>query len=196
VKDGNITLDMKIKIKKLLSLLFIGSIGGLLGAFGGAENTTKGWRRLGIPLLITLSALCLLRNWWVLSIMSMAGVLSIGYGMPGFIPGWEDEGSKLGQFWYYRLLKRGYNATKTSFLANILTRATIGLLICISVVSIPILKGNWFVYILCSIGMIGSYATLSWRDLGTFKFKNKQLLWSEFIPFSIIVILAQVIVKL
>ena len=30
----------------------------------------------------------------------------------------------------------------------------------------------------------------------TFKFKNKQLLWSEFIPFSIIVILAQVIVKL
>jgi len=183
------------KLKKLSSLLFFGTIGGLLAAFGGAKNTTKGWRRLGIPLLITLSALCIMRNWWVLSIMSMAGVLSIGYGMPGFVPGWEDEGSTLGQFWYYRLLKRGYNATKTNLLANILTRATIGLLMCISVVSIPILKGNWIVYGLSSLGIIISYAALSWRDLGTFDFRGKKLNWSEFIPFSIIVILAQVMVK-
>jgi len=57
------------KLKKLSSLLFFGTIGGLLAAFGGAKNTTKGWRRLGIPLLITLSALCIMHNWWVLSIM-------------------------------------------------------------------------------------------------------------------------------
>ena len=177
------------KLKKLSSLLFFGTIGGLLAAFGGAKNTTKGWRRLGIPLLITLSALCIMRNWWVLSIMSMAGVLSIGYGMPGFVPGWEDEGSKLGQFWYYRLLKRGYNATKTSFLANILTRATIGLLMCISVVSIPILKGNWLIYGLSSLGIITIFATVSWRDLGTFKAFRKELTYSEFITYSIMTLL-------
>jgi len=177
------------KLKKLSSLLFFGTIGGLLGAFGGAENTTKGWRRLGIPLLITLSALCIMRNWWVLSIMSMAGVLTIGYGMPCFNPHWEDEGSTLGRFWYYTVLKRGYNETKTYLLASILTRTTIGLLICLSVVSIPILRGNWLIWVLCNLGIIGVFGFISWKDLGTFKAFKKDLLWSEFITYSITTLL-------
>lgn len=182
------------QLKKLLSLLALGTVGGLLGAFGGAENTSKGWRRLGIPLIITLSALCIMHNWWVLSIMSMAGVLSMGYGMPCFIPYWEDEGSTLGQFWFKIASKIGQDEPKQYLFASILTRATIATFMCISLLSIPILKGNWLIYGLCSIGIISSYATLSWRNLGTFKFNNKQLSYSEFIPFSILVILAQMII--
>jgi len=172
-----------------LPLLIFSFIGGLLGAFGGVENTSKVWRRLGIPLLITLSALCIMRNWWVLSIMSMSGVFTIGYGLPCFYPGWEDKGSKLGQFWYYTVLKRGYNETKTNFLANILTRTTVGLLIGISVISIPILKGNWLIWGLCSLGIIGVFSFISWKDLNTFKIFKKDLLWSEFITYSITTLL-------
>ena len=187
---------MTNKLKKLLSLLLIGSIGGLLAAFGGAENTTKGWRRLGIPLLITLSALYILRNWWLVSIMSMAGVLSMGYGMPDIL----DGGSTLGSFWgrvfpYHVLLKTPKDL-KLRLLANIFTRATIGIAICCSMLSVPILRGNWGIFSLCSIGIIASYAALSWCNLGTFKAFKKELSYSEFIPFSIIVILAQVIIKL
>jgi len=183
------------KLKKLLSIFFFSTIGGLLGAFGGAENTTKGWRRIGIPLLITLSALFVVRNWWVLSIMSMSGALSIGYGKPCFIPGYEDEGSALGQFWYKLASKMGQNTTKTLLYTDILTRATIGTIICISLLSIPILKENWLIYILCSLGIIISYASLSWRNMGTFKAFSKDLTYSEFISFSIIVLLSQILIK-
>ena len=178
------------KIKKLLSLLLISSIGGLLAAFGGAENTTKGWRRLGIPLLITLIALCTLRNPWCISIMFMSFVLAIGYGMPDT----QDTGSSLGQFWYRLTSKIGQNESKQYLFATLLTRGSVSVLIALSMIVVPIIKANWLIYALCSLGIVVSYATLSWRDLGTFKFKNKQLLYSEFIPFSIIVILAQILI--
>ena len=51
-------------------ILVLVLVSGVIGAFGGAERTSKGWRRLGIPLLITIIALFKLHNWWVLSIMS------------------------------------------------------------------------------------------------------------------------------
>jgi len=177
------------KLKKLCSLLAFGTIGGLLGALGGTDGVSKGVRRYGIPLLITLSALCIIQNWWVLTIMSMVGALSMGYGMPCFIKGWEDEGSSLGKFWYYLVLKRGYKATKAYLLASICTRVTIGLLICLSLISIPILKGNWLIYSLCSLGITIVWGALSWRDLGIFKFFKKNLTWSEFITYSIMSLL-------
>jgi len=178
-----------IKIKKLLSTIGLGVIGGLLGAFGGAGGTSKQWRRLGIPLLITFTAILIIHNYWILTIMSMCGALSIGYGIPCFIPLYEDEGSLFGKF-YFNLFKGN------EFLANITTRGTIGIILSLSLISIPILKGNWLVYGLCSFGIISIYSTVSWRNLKTFKAFGKDLLYSEFITYTILSILTEILIFL
>ena len=171
------------KIKKLLSILGFGTIGGLLGAFGGADQTSKAWRRICIPSLITLYALYMLHNWWLITIMSMCGVLSIGYGIPDS----TDEGSSLGKFWYNL-----FNGNH--LLTDIFTRGTIGLLVSLSLISIPILKGNWLIYGLCSLGIITVYSTISWRALETFKAFKKDLLYSEFIVYTVLSILAKILI--
>lgn len=180
------------KLKKLLSTLIFSTIGGLLGSFGGADNTSKAWRRIGIPLVITLYALYTLHNWWVLSIMLMGIVLSIGYGIPDQ---YSPKGSTLGRFWLSIASKMGLNLTKTHLIANVLTRSHIGILTCLSLLSVPILGQNWLLYGLVSVGIITVYATISWRGLGTFQFKNKHLLVSEFTLYSVIVLLAQILIK-
>lgn len=183
-------------IKKILGLLFFGTIGGFLGAMGGADNTSKAWRRFGIPRIITIISLLTLHNFWCISIMFMSFVLAMGYGIPDM----QDGGSTLGQFWarifpYHVLLKTPKDC-RLRLLADIFTRATIGTLICLSMLIAPILRGNWGIFSLCSIGIIGIYALVSWRGLGTFKFKNKQLLWSEFWTYSCLVIMTQIMIKL
>ena len=184
------------KIKKLLSLLFSASIGGLLGSLGGTDGVSKSVRRFGIPIIITLFALCTLHNRWCISIMFMSFALAMGYGIPDI----RDAGSTLGQFWArifpYHVLLKTPKDRKLRLLADIFTRATIGVLICISMLVVPILRGNWGIFSLCSIGIIGVYALVSWRGLGTFKFNNKRLLWSEFWTYSCLVIMAQIMIKL
>ena len=156
-------------LKKIFKTLWFSCIGGLLGAFGGADRTSKAWRRIGIPLSITLFALFLLRNLWVLSIFSMIGALSIGYGIPSL----TDEGSIIGRFFYFI-------SNKNAILANIFTRTIVGVAICLSVLSIPIIKGNWAIYGVISALIIAIFAIISWRNLGTFDFRGKTLSWVEF----------------
>ena len=112
--------------------------------------------------------------------MTMAGVLSMGYGIPD--PGWPedshaDEGSDMGRFWF-RVFRGNH------FWADIFTRSTIGILLCITCLSIPILTGAWGRYLMCSGMIVLVYATISWRGLGTFTFQKKQLCWSEFILYT------------
>jgi hypothetical protein len=82
--------------------------------------------------------------------MTIWGWLSLGYGESSFL----------------RKLYKGN---------NYLTRGTIGFLISLSFIIIPILKSNWFFYFLGSLGIILIYALNSWRGYGTFelKWKNK-----------------------
>ncbi len=131
------------KIKK--GYIFIVSLlGAFLGAWAGADGTAKAWRRIGISLLLTASALFFLSfNWTCIFIMSLAGILSLGYGVPDD----GDEGSDIGRFWF-RIFK------EDTFLTNIGTRGTIGLLECIPLVTIPLIRGNWFVYACCSVGLV------------------------------------------
>jgi len=159
---------------KIIIAILIGCITGLLGAYGGAENTSKGWRRVGIPLLLTIIALLMLKNWWVLTIMSLAGVLSLGYGMPCPL---DAVPSKLGLFWS--------KVFKNPKRAEIAVRATIGLLQGLSVIIIPILKGNWYGYFVASLWIIvvniflGGNAFI--KDEGTFNFLGKELLVEEYV---------------
>ena len=89
------------KLKRLISLLFVGISGGLLGAMGGTSGISKGVRRFGIPTILTIFAIYTLHNFWCISIMFMSFALSVGYGIPdppNYING--DKGSTLGRFWF------------------------------------------------------------------------------------------------
>jgi hypothetical protein len=153
----------------------IGVICGLLGAWAGAEGTNKLWRRFIIPFTLTGLAWGYLHNWWVLTMMSMFFALSAGYG----IPSPTDKGSLIGRFWYK--IWKG-NTT----LANIYTRGTIGFLVNLSFISIPIIKGNWITYTISSISILLAYTIFSWRDLGGFYYKGKRLLWVDVITYGTI----------
>ena len=152
---------------------------GFLGAFAGSSGTSKSWRRIGIPVIFTVSALISLKSFWVILLMSIAGWLCCGYGIPDLY----DEGSAIGRF-YYKLFNQNH------FYSDVCTRGTIGFLISISFIIVPLLKHNWLVYILGSLGIILTYALISWRDFGTFTFKLKNktyyLLKVDILTYSIL----------
>jgi len=159
----------------VIKFTFAGFITAFLGAWGGAAGTNKNWRKVGISAIITLLALCILRNWWYISIMTMIGAFSMGYG----IPDPTDEGSTLGRFWYKI-------TNQNVLLANIFTRGTVGLMVNLSLLSIPILKGNWLIYIICSLIIMGIYGSITWRDLGGIWLKGKYLLTPDLIVYGTI----------
>lgn len=146
-----------------------------LGAWGGAEGTNKNWRRFLIPFALSGLAYGHLKDWKCILIMAMMGAFSMGYGIPDS----TDKGSALGCFWY-RI------SHQNEFLANIFTRATIGFMVGLSLIWIPIIKGNWLTYLLCYQAIKIVYAFISWRDLGGYWFKGKYLLWVDSIIYGMI----------
>ena len=168
-------VKIKESIKQILKKLYNKLLAlGLLGAYSGAEGTSKAFRRFGIPLLVLAFSGFYLRDIRVFGVLLMSLPLSMGYGVPS--PG-EDKGSFIGRL-YYKLTKSNH------YLTNLLTRGTVGLLISLSLIVIPIIKGNWLVYIIGSLVIIGVYATLSWRDLGIFEWRGKKLLKSEAVVYG------------
>lgn len=162
---------------------FIPILGGLLGAFGGAEGGNKAFRRFLIPTLITSYAFSMTESILTLTIMFMAIPLSKGYG----IPDETDNGSSLGRF-FYNLFN------KNKLLANIFTRGTIGLFIGITLLSIPIIKHNWLIYFLGILGIILINGSISWQNLGSYKLFGKQLIWSETLTWGLITLCAILII--
>ena len=153
---------------------------GLLGSYAGAEGTTKNWRRIGIPLFLTSIACITLWHLAPLSLLLLYIPFMMGYG----VPCWNDKGSLVGRFWYNLLKKRHTYWEKTlQEKASILTRGTIGKLIGLTAISIPIIKGNWLTYVFCNMGIVLVYAGLSWKGLGSFKFLGKDLIISEFVTY-------------
>ena len=163
IKKLNNLLNIFVRAFKINGLPFIIA---LAGSWGGQNN--KWVRRIGIPLIFTACALIELRSLWVLFLMSIAGWLSCGYGLPDNFEG-GDKGSFLGKFWFNIL--NVWNKSKRRTYADMLTRATIGLGIAISFLVIPILKCNWFVYLLGGLGIILVLALVSWQGFGEFKVK-------------------------
>jgi len=167
-----------LKFKGILSnvLAFIMPVlCGFLGAWGGADGTSKSWRRVMIPLSLTALAFFKTESIFVITICSMMGALSMGYG----IPGKGDEGSFLGRF-FYNLFHQNH------FLADVFTRGTIGLLIGVSMLSVPIIRQNWKIYALCVCGIVLTNSLLSWRNLGEYTLFGKVLIWSETLTWGLI----------
>jgi len=161
----------------LIPLSIITSIfNGLLGSYGGAQNTSKSWRRIGIPLVWMVHLGIATHSPWVLFIMLQS--IGLGYGIPDS----GDEGSAIGGFWY-RLGKGN-----TTF-ADIMTRASVASIRCTMLIFIPLLTGSWmmygigsFIYILGNV-LFGGNAII--RNEGMFRLFGKDLLWEEFAIHSI-----------
>jgi hypothetical protein len=151
---------------KSFKLTGLPAITGFLGAWGGQNN--KWVRRIGIPLIFTICALIELRSLWALLLMGIAGWLSCGYGLPDMFEG-GDKGSFLGRLCFNIL--NVWNKPKRRVYADVLTRGTVGLGIALSFLIIPILKWNWLVYLLGSLGIILVWAFISWQGFGSFKVK-------------------------
>ena len=173
-------------IGKLLHIIGASLLCGLLGALGGAPvRHGKGYRRFGVPCVITLVALYNLHNPLVLILLLLIGVFCIGYGilnlsiLPDIDAG--DKGSILGRFWYNIF-------NRSEFWANVFTRVTIGLLICLIISIIPIIRGDWFwlKYIISSICIICFYSFISWLDLGSIKIKGITLAKCELYTYAYI----------
>jgi len=105
----------------------------------------------------------------------------------------KDEGSTLGRFFYWKICKQNHR------LADICTRGTIGLLLTLNMLSIPLLKGNWLVYILAGLGIILTEALVSWRALGQIVVnmgkKTVYLLWSDIINYGLIGAMFYIMIK-
>jgi len=159
-------------IKKII--IGIGSlIIGLLGAWGGAEGTSKGWRRWGIPGFLTIIGLAF-GNYWSPIILAWAGIFSLGYGIPGN----GDEGSTLGRFWY-KITGQNH------LLADIFTKGTISIFLSIILAVIGLASGHLGSLVITVSLLIGSQLIFGgfWQIPGEFNFLGKKLTWNEFLRY-------------
>jgi len=173
------------KIKKLLkkvNIIKIAILTALLGAYGGQGK--KKYRRIYVPLILMLLALLHLKHWSVIFIMAMIGAFSMGYGIPS--PD-DNDPSSIGRFWYNLF-------NHNELWANVFTRGTIAWMVNISLISIPILKGNWLTYSIGCLFIKLAYTTCSWRDLGVIKIGDKHLLIPDLITYGIVGLMAGVII--
>jgi hypothetical protein len=157
--------DLLKKISQALASVGLIFVGAILCAWGGQEK--KWLRRFIFPAIVTIYAYFMLQNWWVLTIFLMAFPLSLGYGIPSFNGAWgsmDDEGSAIGRFFYWLF-------HNSALWANIFTRGFVGLLISLTMLSVPILKSDWLSFIVGSVLIIGVWASISWKDFGEMEVK-------------------------
>jgi hypothetical protein len=126
---------------------------------------------------LTICAILVIKSWFCLILLSLIGVLSIGYGR--FDPINDDKPSFLGKL-AYKLFP------KSQVLQDVTIRGMVGILMCISILVIPFLKHNWIIYLIGCIIILGSYCGISWQAFGEIKFKDKELLISDLIHYTVI----------
>jgi hypothetical protein len=157
--------DLLKKISQVLASIGLIFLVAMLGAIGG--QGPKEVRRFILPAVVTIYAYFMLHSlWlddlWLITIYSMSGALSLGYGIPSFNGpqgSMDDEGSAIGAF-FFKLFKQN------EVWANSASRAVIGLLISASMLSVPILKGTWISFLVGSVLIIGVWGAVSWRGFG------------------------------
>jgi hypothetical protein len=157
---------MNKKLKRLIAGLSV-IAGSLLGAYGGAHKTSKGWRRVGIPLLLILLSFLFGHGWY--SLIFLGWFLPIGYG----IPNKGDGGSTLGKFWCK------YTKGEQP-ISDILVRGTIGLLRGLILAIFAHTAGFRGLAILSiALCVIAGISSIWWRKLGTIQLLGKELIWDE-----------------
>ena len=174
----------------------VGVLTAFLGAFAGCDNTSKNWRRFLIPFALAGLAYGYLHSFWVITIMTMMIAFSTGYGIPDL----GDNGSALARFWGNIAIKinvyfsNSISVSKVKLFINIMTRGTIAFMVNLSLLSIPILKGNWLIYWIGCLFIKLAYTTYSYRDLGGIYIKGKYLLISDIIVYGIIGLMTSIMI--
>lgn len=167
---------MKKFIEKLKYLLPL--IGSFLGTLAG--QGFKFLRRVILPIILAIVGVFSLNTWLGIFLGTFGIWVSMGYGIPdpyGIVQ--RDEGSTLGSFWWHIF---NYN----HHLADIFTRGTIGLGMCLTGLLIPLIQSNWLPYAIgCFLIMIGQ-TVFSYRGWGFIPFFGKELLWSDLINYFLI----------
>ena len=176
-----------MKKKKLGIASIIAVITGLLGAYAGADKTSKAWRRVGIPLLFGILTYIISHSLIIsLSVLSLFIVLSMGYGIPDS----SDEGSSLGRFWYNILDKNEFRAT----MATQTTIATLEML-CLIPIAIHFETGLLAFYGLLLLNLLSRVIlTYAKPMLTIFTFFGKDLLQEEFIRYAILGLIVGLII--
>jgi len=158
----------------IINSILIGGLGTYGGTFGNS------YRKYPIPLIIFLLTYLNTKSWISIGVLSTFVALSQGYGIPSITTeSWADEGSTLGRF-FYNLFKHN------ELYSNIATRTTIGLILCLGLIFIPIIQKNWLIYLVCSIAIMTIYGLLSWKNLGTFDLYGHQFLVADALSYFII----------
>ncbi len=162
------------KLKYLLPL-----IGSYLGALGG--QGVKFVRRFILPIILaTLGYLNI--GWWGILLGTFGIWTAVGYGIPDKNYPTDpnaDSGSTIGRF-FWNLVNKNHR------LADILTRGSVGIGMCLSGLVLPIFKENWLMYIIgCLFIMIGQ-TVFSYRGWGEIKVGSKKLLVSDLINYGLI----------
>lgn len=171
--------------KKLSSVGIVGIICGILGALGGAKNTSKGWRRYGITGVLLVASI-ILKNYWALLLGTWSGILSMGYGIPDKEypenPN-VDCGSSLGRFWFniFKHKEKDRQLCLTSLMVSLtigfyfsIVILTIGLLsntlsLCLITVPFALLSHFIFGHIIKGLGNITIFnIELSWIEICRF----------------------------
>lgn len=117
----------------------------VLGTYSGSRNTKKWPRRYLIPLTLAVHSSLSLSP-WCMTLMLMAVPLSMGYGIPDD----DDDGSTMAAFWY------GAMNVPLKWL-DFAVRGSIGVLIALTCISIPIVTGNWNTYFFCYFIIVLTY---------------------------------------
>ena len=104
-------------------------LSGLLCGIGGAEGTSKNWRRIGCPLVIVLPIIPI-TLYIILSGILFYIVLTMGYGIPTYLSDGTciDEGSHLGRIWWKICGGKNEPDNNIDRMATIGTRTTVALL--------------------------------------------------------------------
>ena len=154
----------------IILYLLTGLAGGFLGSWAGAEGTDKNWRRIGVPVLSVVWGVLIFWHVWPILLMSRAGILSLGYGIPDV----SDDGSKIGAFWF-KIFRHNHEKTR------LFTRLTIGIAEAFSIIWIPLFSHMWGLYIIFSVLIVGN--NILWGTVvseeGSIKIFGKKLLLEE-----------------
>lgn len=125
-------------------------IGGYLWAYGGKAGTSKAWRRIAFPAIVSILYGIISASQSSFNLVAFLalfgalwGAFSVGYGIPDS----TDEGSPLGRLWFNILKRQGENrfnmSADTARKVNIAVRTSCAIFYSLALLPLGAL-GNWW----------------------------------------------------
>lgn len=142
--------------------------GAFLGAWAGADGTSKAWRRLGIPLILTALG-CAELGWEGLFLLLLVIPLSMGYGRAD---GVDDKPSFLGRLVAW---------VKSEAWQNTIIRGIVGAIVGLCWMPFALYSGHWETFLLSFFGIVSVYILFGAviKREGGFEVFGKKLLMED-----------------